>query len=222
MRSAARRTVRALAATAAVAAVLTGCELAAPSDPGAGQGDLGEDVSFAVQAAEGFWTEQFAAGGDRFTPVGKVFGYTPGEGGGCGGEVLVPRNALYCPAGRFIAYDEEWTQAGYDQLGDAFVYYLITHEYGHAVQDLVGAQSEFTISQELQADCFAGATLGNRIRAGDLVLEDGDIDELLSGLAAVADEPGTPWFAEGAHGSVRQRTQAFANGYDREIEACSS
>lgn len=52
------------------------------------------------------------------------------------------------------------------------------------------------------------------MRAGNLTIEDGDIDELLTSLASVGDQPGIPWFAEGAHGSGKQRTNAFAQGYD--------
>lgn len=77
-----------------------------------------------------------------------------------------------------------------------------------------------TITLELQADCMAGAYIGDSVRVNRLELEEGDLDELRRGLAAVADDPGQPWFEEGSHGSVEQRTKAFFAGYEPSVEPC--
>jgi predicted metalloprotease len=67
---------------------------------------------------------------------------------------------------------------------------------------------------------MAGAYIGDAERKGTLKLDDGDLEELAAGLEAVGDEPGQPWFAEGAHGTAQQRTKAFSNGYRRSLEPC--
>jgi predicted metalloprotease len=188
---------------------------------GGGTGDPAEDVDSAVTTVEEYWRGQFAARGVEFRPVQGVFGYDSPTDGSCGGRPLVMRNAAYCPAEDWIAYDQAWLTQDYRDLGDSFVYYVIGHEYAHAIQARLGLRSRFPIQQELQADCLAGAYMGDQIRAGVLVLEKGDVDELLRSLASVADDPGVPWFAEGAHGTVRQRTNAFANGYRVSAAACN-
>ena len=178
------------------------------------------DIQAAAEVAEEYWQAQFDAAGERFTPIRRVAGYTREGEVTCGGQPLGRNNAAYCPAGDFIAYDVNWAVLAFTKLGDAFIYYLLGHEYAHGIQVRIGLRYEFTIQQELQADCLAGAYLGDSIRAGRLLLEDGDIEELEAGLIAVADDPDQPWFAEGAHGSADQRTDAFFAGYRRSVAAC--
>ena len=84
-----------------------------------------------------------------------------------------------------------------------------------------GVQARFTIEQELQADCLAGAYMGDSVRAGSLELEDGDVQELQRGLLAVADDPRQPWFAPGSHGNAQQRTTAFFTGYQSSVTPCN-
>ena len=67
----------------------------------------------------------------------------------------------------------------------------------------------------------AGAYIGDLERRGRLQLQPDDTDELAHGLEVVGDAPGQPWFAEGSHGTARQRTQAFANGYQDYLEPCN-
>ena len=81
---------------------------------------------------------------------------------------------------------------GLERIGDAFIYYLLGHEYGHGIQVRLGIQYQYTIEQELQADCFAGAYIGDMIRAGALKLEPGDLEEFRDGLLAVGDDPSVP------------------------------
>jgi len=73
----------------------------------------------------------------------------------------------------------------------------------------------------LQADCMAGAYIGDMERRNRLSLGGGDTQELAAGLEAVGDDPGQPWFAEGSHGTAEQRTQAFDNGYQDSLEPCN-
>jgi len=176
------------------------------------QGDIGS----AVGLAEEYWGEKVRG----FRPVQEVIAYEREGEVSCGNEAVPRNNAVYCPAGDFIAYDVNFAVAAFRQVGDAFLFYLLGHEYAHAVQARLGIQSRFTIDHELQADCMAGAYIGDSVKDGRLKLDDGDLDEFQSGLLAVGDDPNIPWFAPGAHGTAEQRTQAFFDGYEKSVAAC--
>jgi hypothetical protein len=210
---------------------------AAPSTAGASGGDparstsaagavlvsrpeIVEDLKGAVDSAKEYWTARFADQGRTFQPVKRVYAYVPGDGSDCGGEANVPDNAAYCRPDDDIAFDVRWTAQVYDGLGDAFVYYLIGHEYAHAIQARLRTSLDLTIEYELQADCYAGAYLGDQIRVGRLKLEDGDIEELRAGLRSVADPEGTPWFDPRAHGTAEQRIDYFGRGLRNSLSAC--
>ncbi|MFC7550059.1 neutral zinc metallopeptidase [Plantactinospora sp. GCM10030261] len=178
------------------------------------------DIRGAVGLAERYWGERFSQSRQRFQPIRQVGAYQREGEVACGGQPVPRNNAVYCSAGDFIAYDVNWALAAFRQVGDAFLFYLLGHEYAHGIQTRLGVRYDYTIQQELQADCMAGAYIGDMVRTGDLSLDDGDLDEFRTGLAAVADDPDQPWFAEGSHGSVEQRTTAFFNGYEDSLAAC--
>jgi hypothetical protein len=178
------------------------------------------DVQGATTLAQRYWEQRFAAQGVSFRPVRTVVPYRRDGEITCAGQPLGRNNAAYCAAGDFIAYDVEWAFGEFRRLGDTFLFYLIGHEYAHAVQIRLREQARFTIQQELQADCLAGAYIGDSVRGRRLTLQPGDLEELRAGLAAVADAPDQPWFAEGAHGSVSQRTTAFTNGFRGSVPEC--
>lgn len=178
------------------------------------------DIESAVRLAEVFWAERFERMGRRFQPVAAVIPYTRDGEVRCGTQALSRNNAAYCGSRDIIAYDVRWAFAAFRQVGDAFVFYLIGHEYAHAVQARLRIRHDFTIQQELQADCFAGAYLGDSVREGLLILDTGDLPEFRRGLIAVADDPDQPWFAEDAHGTAEQRTEAFFAGFERSLDAC--
>lgn len=179
------------------------------------------DIDAARKIAEEYWAARFRESGIGFEPVSEVVAYERDGEIDCGGQRLGRNNAAYCSAGDFIAYDVNWAFDAFRQIGDAFIFYLLGHEYAHAVQLRLGVRAQFTIQQELQADCMAGAYIGDMERRGRLSLQPGDTAELAAGLEAVGDDPGQPWFAEGSHGTARQRTQAFANGYQDSLEPCN-
>ncbi len=211
-------------ATLAVLACFVGPRQPDGGNNGNNGGDNGQmtvdeferDLEGAVGSAESYWRSRVQG----FDPVDDIVPYLRGGEVSCGREAIPDNNAVYCPAGDFIAYDADWAVAAFQQLGDAFLYYLLGHEYAHAVQAQVGTQHEFAIQVELQADCMAGAYIGDSVRAKVLTLEDGDLDELRTGLIAVGDDQGQPWFAPDAHGTPEQRTQAFFNGYEKSLAAC--
>ena len=178
------------------------------------------DIRASQSVAERYWSAVFRQSGAGFQPIRQVIPYARDGELDCGGEPLPRNNAVYCSAGDFIGYDVNWAFAAFRQIGDAFVYYLLGHEYAHGIQARLGIRKQFTIEQELQADCMAGAFIGDQVRAGALQMQDNDTRELADGLAAVGDQPGQPWFAEGSHGTAEQRMDAFANGYENSIDKC--
>ncbi|MFJ6197464.1 neutral zinc metallopeptidase [Micromonospora sp. NPDC092111] len=178
------------------------------------------DINDAVDIAERYWTAEFQASGQQFQPIRRILPYQREGEVSCGGQALPRNNAVYCSQGDFIAYDVNWSVAAFRQVGDAFVFYLLGHEYAHGVQVRLGIRADFTIQQELQADCMAGAYLGDSVRDGTLKLDAGDLDEFREGLLAVGDDPDQPWFAEGSHGTAEQRTDSFFRGYEKSVDAC--
>lgn len=178
------------------------------------------DLSGAVQTADDYWGSQFRKAGLAFRPIVTVEPYQRSGEVSCAGAAVPLNNALYCPQGDFIAYDIGWAVEQFQTIGDAFLYFLLGHEYAHGIQVRLHITHEFSIDHELQADCMAGAYLGDSVRDGQLQLQDGDLEEFQHGLAAVADDPGQPWFAEDSHGSVEQRTDAFRAGFEQSLRAC--
>ncbi|BEL02356.1 hypothetical protein Q0Z83_005470 [Actinoplanes sichuanensis] len=200
----------------------------APTPKGTGSAALGpegtdtpeefaRDMQAAQAVAEHYWAQRL---GDGFEPVAEIIPYEREGEVSCAGQPLPLNNAVYCSAGDFIAYDVNWAFVSFQQLGDAFVYYLLGHEYAHAIQARLGIRKDFTIDQELQADCMAGAYIGDQVRERNLTMEDNDTRELTDGLRSVGDDPGQPWFAPGSHGSPEQRIQSFANGYEDSLDPC--
>ncbi|MDG4826430.1 neutral zinc metallopeptidase [Asanoa sp. WMMD1127] len=203
---------------------------AASGDPGGPSGDdddgtmtadeFKNDIQDAAESAEAYWSATFKQSGERFQPVRRIISYTRDGEVDCGGEPVPRNNAVYCPDGDFIAYDVNFAVAAFQQVGDAFLYYLLGHEYAHAIQQRLGVQHRLTIDHELQADCMAGAYLGDSVRGKALQLAEGDLDEFQRGLLAVGDDPSVPWFTPGAHGTAEQRTESFFLGYERSLDAC--
>jgi len=225
------RPLRILVLLTAVIAVACGVGVPSePAEPGAAPSgsppasasadDFVSDVRGAVSVADRYWSSKFAASSRRFQPLRDVVPYRRGGELSCAGEPIPRNNAVYCPAGDFIAYDLGFALTAFERIGDAFVYYLLGHEYAHGIQVRLGIEYRYTIDQELQADCLAGAYLGDSIKQGWLTLEPNDLDEFSNGLLAVGDDPSVPWFTPGAHGTARQRTDAFFAGYERSLTAC--
>ena len=113
-----------------------------------------------------------------------------------------------------------WAVAAFQQVGDAFLFYLLGHEYAHAVQARLGIQNQFTIQQELQADCMAGAYIGDSVRTAASSSTTATSTSSTSGLLAVGDDPDQPWFAAGRARHRRAAHRPFFNGYEKSLAAC--
>jgi uncharacterized protein len=209
------------------AGLLAGCATpvaaSGPGDAPAGQppvvsASMRQDERTAVATVDAYWRRNFRELSGREYRSPRVLGGYVGTGGPrCAGQPSVPFNAFYCPAGDFLAWDVNLMKRGYDQIGDAWVYLIIAHEWAHAVQARLD-RAQVSVAAELQADCLAGAALAGAGRDGLITFEPGDREELGRTLAAVADD--FPWTSERDHGDTRQRISAFSTGATGGEQTC--
>jgi uncharacterized protein len=182
--------------------------------------ELEEDVDTAVRSTNQFWARHCS---ELFTGTYRppnVHGFYDGDNPDaapfCGPQPPVPLNAFYCPSEDLLAWDVD-LMSQLHEAGDAAVYLVVAHEWGHAVQQRLSTQL-VTLDAELQADCLAGATLLGAARDGTIRFEQGDQEELARVLAALADR--TPWTDVGDHGDTSQRIGSFARGGRDGVAAC--
>ena len=130
--------------------------------------------------------------------------------------------------GDFVAFDDGEDGLLYvlsQRYGEQVIPVVLVHEYGHAIQQRIGAYDRPlpTIYTEQQADCFAGAW-SRRAWDGDTVsgvqFDDADVLTGLQALHAVRDPVGTDLLEEDGHGSAFDRIGAFQTGFLGGLERC--
>ncbi|WP_310742372.1 neutral zinc metallopeptidase [Microbispora sp. H13382] len=180
------------------------------------------DVKLVRCLTEKFWAKQFKDAGGTYQPIKKFIAYRGNKApsaANCAGEKAEPENAFYCSDGHFIAYDADWMKSMYRQIGDSAVYFVVPHEFGHSVQAQLETEFKYNVKLELQADCYAGATLAGLVESEELELEEGDDDELIANLEAVGD-PTDAWWEPDAHGTPEKRMNAWVKGFEKGVDAC--
>jgi len=211
---------------------------AQPTDEG------GEFVARVLGDTEDTWAQLFAQSGSSYdAPVLVLF--TDAVQSACGFNAAAV-GPFYCPADRKVYIDLGFYRELRDRFGapgDFAQAYVIAHEVGHHVQNLMGtaervhamrgrtSESEanaLSVRMELQADCFAGIW-GYYARTERNLLEQGDLDEALNAAAAIGDDrmqrsAGRAVTPESwTHGSSEQRARWFRRGYENgRVDACDT
>ncbi len=189
--------------------------------------ELRSDIESAVQITDGFWSTHWS---DYFTGTyqsptvidvldvpGVYDASDPDLTPTCGGEPLEEYNAHYCIPEDYVGWDAGLLLAGADQVGDAWVFLIVAHEWGHAIQARLDSQY-VAEAQELQADCLAGAALYGAAADGTLTFEAGDEQEIVNSLSLVSDQ--MSWTMAADHGDPFQRVQWFTLGRNAGVDAC--
>jgi predicted metalloprotease len=191
------------------------------------------DFSRAVLGStEDVWAAQFSQG--RLPNYGAQAGayqnptlvvYSGGVGTeGCG-NASSDVGPFYCPADRKLYVDPSFYQVMESRLrapGDFAQAYVIAHEVGHHVQNLIGAtqmqvqgesQNQTSVRVELQADCLAGVW-GHTARS-TLAIDDADLREAVNAAHAIGDDTlGQQNESQFTHGSSAQRITWFRRGFN--------
>lgn len=156
----------------------------------------------------------------EYGPPSRLVGYMTGEvpDVACGEGttwVLWAYNARYCPTDRSIAFDELLFLDLSTRLGKYAPVAILTHEWGHYIQDLLGFPPH-SIQTELQADCMAGLFLANTNEVLPGVTDpDDDVVTALKAFFEAGDDLylASDWFLRDVHGSDQQRIRAFSTGF---------
>jgi uncharacterized protein len=200
---------------------------------------MGQFVSAVVGSTEAQWTDIFAQAGKTYTPPTVVM-FSGATWSGCGSAVAA-MGPFYCPKDqkvyldtgffrdleqRFHACDVGSKTCQFSQA------YVIAHEIGHHVQNLMGVLPQVQQAQqgmdktqannlqvrvELQADCLAGVW-ANRGQEKWQFIEAGDVESALQTASAIGDDrlqrQSQGYVVPDAftHGSSAQRTRWFTNG----------
>jgi hypothetical protein len=217
---------------------------APPFQSSAGDDELKEFVSVVLADTEDTWQEIFAEGGRRYSPPTLVL-FSDAVASACG-FAEAAMGPFYCPADAKVYIDlrfYEELRSRFGAPGDFAQAYVIAHEVGHHVQNVLGISAKveaarqragasegnrLSVMLELQADCFAGVWAHRAERARS-ILEAGDIDEGLNAASAIGDDRlqrragGRVVPDSFTHGSSAQRQRWFRRGLEAgNVQACDT
>jgi predicted metalloprotease len=206
--------------------------------------EQGQFIAAVLGQTEDTWSAIFQARGASYVPPRLVL-YSDAIPSACG-FASSAAGPFYCPPDRKVYLDLSF----YDQLAQDFrapgqfaQAYVLAHEVGHHVQNLLGIASsvrerqervseteanQLQVRLELQADCYAGVWARNADQSQHF-LESGDVESALQAAAAVGDDT-LQKRAQGyvvpesfTHGSAEQRVRWFKRGLAAgTLEACDT
>lgn len=205
------------------------------AEPSAAEQEAASFVKVVLADNEDVWHKLFEENGATYAEP-KLVLFTGSVESGCGGASAA-MGPFYCPADQKAYIDLSF----YDELknrfnaeGDFAMAYVIAHEIGHHVQNLMGTSdkvhamrerlsekeyNKLSVALELQADFYAGVW-AHHTQQMKGVLEEGDIEEALNAANAIGDDK-LQKQAQGyvvpdafTHGTSAQRMKWFKKGFD--------
>jgi hypothetical protein len=194
---------------------------------------MADFVSVVLADTEDTWSDVFRQSGETYVEP-KLVLYSDAVKSACG----FTRSAVgpfYCPQDQKVYIDLSFyrdLKNRYQAPGDFAQAYVVAHEIGHHVQNLLGISdqvrslqnrvdqvqgNQLSVRLELQADCFAGVW-ANRAQKSRQILETGDVEEALNAASSIGDDR-LQQQARGyivpesfTHGSSAQRVRWFKQG----------
>ncbi|GAA3905057.1 MULTISPECIES: KPN_02809 family neutral zinc metallopeptidase [Gibbsiella] len=196
--------------------------------------ELAKFTSVVLASTEDNWKEVFQKMGKTYQPPRLVM-YRGATRTNCGtGQAAM--GPFYCPADSTVYIDLSFYQDMKNKLGaggDFAQAYVVAHEVGHHVQNLLGIERQvrqeqqgasqaevnrLSVKMELQADCFAG--VWGQYAEKQQMLEEGDLQEALNAAQAIGDDrlqqqsQGRVVPDSFTHGTSQQRYTWFKRGFD--------
>lgn len=193
-----------------------------------------------IDSIQDFWTTELPGLGAQYQATSTIF-FKDSLQTGCG-SASSGTGPFYCPSDQLVYIDLSFYETLHTDFGaDGGLFvdaYVIAHEYGHHVQNLLGTSNKVTpgdtgptsgsVRMELQADCYAGAWAHHATTTPDasgqpLIVEitQDDIDRALDAAGRIGDDfiqtnLGGGKVDEGSftHGSSAQRRHWFSTGFD--------
>lgn len=212
--------------------------------PSAEENELADFVSVVLADTEDTWGAIFARSGGRYQEPTLVL-FSGAVDSACG-FAQAATGPFYCPADRKVYIDLDFYRELRTRLGapgDFAQAYVIAHEVGHHVQNLLGISdkvqamssrvsrkeyNQLSVRLELQADCFSGLWAHHADRARQ-ILEQGDVAEALNAASMIGDDRlqqqahGRVTPDSFTHGSSAQRVRWFKKGLQSgQLERCDT
>jgi predicted metalloprotease len=200
-------------------------------------------ISCVVTNVQRFWAQKLEREGQHYAPAHLVL-FSSATPSGCG-TASAATGPFYCPRDGKVYLDlgffHELTARFHASGGDFAQAYVVAHEYGHHVQDLLGierkvrlaerddprARNPLSVRLELQADCFAGVWGHSAYEKG--TVSRAEIAQALDAAAAVGDDriqkevQGRVSPETFTHGSAAERTHWFETGMRTgDLDACDT